>query len=112
MRYRVSFEHDEDKTGITQDVYKTGITQIGSGEFSVISHIDNAMRYRISFRNDQNMPYCTCSSLKKSDYPLKHFFTVFLKFPNWSRDALSPLYVNSPFLQLDIYSKGKRMFCC
>ena len=35
------------------------------------------------------------------------FFAVFLKFPNWSWDALSPLYVNSPFLQLDIYSKEK-----
>ena len=37
----------------------------------------------------------------------KIFFAVFLKFPNWSWDALSPLYVNSPFLQPDIYSKEK-----
>ena len=105
--YRVSFGNDKDNKGITQDVDTIGITQIGSGEFSVISHIDNAMHYRMSFRNDKNMPYCTCSSWKKSDYLCKHFFTVFLKFPNWSRDALSPLYVNSPFLQLDIYSKEK-----
>ena len=107
MGYRVSFGNDEDNIGITQDVDKIGITQTESGDFSVISHIDNAMRYRMSFRNDKNMPYCTCSSWKKSDYPCKHFFTVFLKFPNWSWDTLSPLYVNSPFLQLDIYSKEK-----
>ena len=73
MRYRLSFENDEDKTGITQ---------VGSGDFSVISHTDNAVGYRVSFGNDINMPYCTCSSWKKSDYPCKHFFTVFLKFPN------------------------------
>ena len=35
------------------------------------------------------------------------FFAVFLKFPNWSWDALSPLYVNSPYLQLHIYSNEK-----
>ena len=85
---------------------KTGIVQVESGEFSVISHTD-VIRYRVSFRNDENMPYCTCFSWKKSYYPCKHFFAVFLKFPNWSWDTLSPLYVNSPFLQLDIYSKEK-----
>ena len=86
---------------------KTGIVQVESGEFSVISHTDNAIRYRVTFRNDKNMPYCTCSSWKKSYYPCKHFFAVFLKFPNRSWDALSPLYVNSPFLQLDTYSNEK-----
>ena len=92
---------------VAKNVDKTGIVQVESGEFSVISHTDNAIRYRVSFRNDENMPYCTCSSWKKLYYPCKHFFPVFLKFPNWSWDALSPLYVNSPFLQLDIYSKEK-----
>ena len=86
---------------------KTGIVQIESGEFSVISHTDNAIRYRVSLGNDENMPYCTCSSWKKSYYPCNHFSAVFLKFPNRSWDTLSPLYVNSPFLQLDIYSKKK-----
>ena len=59
----------------------------------------------MSFGNDENMPYRTCCSWKKSYYPCKHFFAVFLKFPNWSWDALSSLYVNSPYLQPDIYSK-------
>ena len=53
------------------------------------------------------MPYCTCSSWKKSYYPCKHFFAVFLKFPNHSWDVLSPLYVNSLFLQLDICSEKR-----
>ena len=86
---------------------KTGIAQVESGEFSVIRHTDNAIRYRVSFANDENMPYCTCSSCKKSYYACKDFFAVFLKFTNWSWDALSMLYVNFPFLQLDIYSKEK-----
>ena len=90
-----------------KNVDKTVIVQVGSGEFSVISHTDNATRYRVSFGNDENMPYFTCSSWKKSYYPCKHFFAVFMKLPNWSWDALSPLYVNSPYLQFDIYSKEK-----
>ena len=53
------------------------------------------------------MPYCTCSSWKKSNYPCKHFFAVFFKFSNWSWDALSSWYVNFSFLQLNIYSKKK-----
>ena len=52
-----------------KNVDKTGIVKVGSGEFSVISHTDNAIRYRVSFVNDENMPYCTCSSWKKSYYP-------------------------------------------
>ena len=85
---------------------KTGIVQVESEEFSVISHTDNAIRYRVECGNDENMPHCTCSSWKKSYYLCKHFFAVFLKFPNWSWDALSTLYVNSPFLQLDIQKKN------
>ena len=93
----------------SKNVGKTGIVQVGSGEFSVISHTDSATRYRVSFRNDENMSYCICSSWKKSYYPCKHFFAAFMKFPNWSWDALSPLYVNSPYLQLDIYQREKNV---
>ena len=46
------------------------------------------------------MPYCTCSSWEKSYYPCKHFFALFLKFPNWSWDALSPIYAILPIFNL------------
>ena len=91
----------------TKSVDLTGIVQVGSEQFSVISHTDNATWYRVSFGNDENMPYYTCSSWKKSYYPCKHFFTIFLNFLNWSWNVLSPLHVNSPNLQLDICSKKK-----
>ena len=31
----------------------------------------------------------------------KYFFAVFEKFPLWSFNALSPIYIKSPFLNLD-----------
>ena len=89
---------------VAKYVDKTGIVQVRSGEFLVISYNDNAIRYMVSFGNEKNVPYCTCSSWKKT---CKHIFAVFLKFQKWSWDALFLLYVNSPFLQLDIYSKEK-----
>ena len=44
-------------------------------------------------------------SWKKSCYTCKHFFAVSLEFPNWYWDAFSPLFVVSPYLQLDIWNK-------
>ena len=87
-----------------KNVDKTGIVQVRSGEYLVISYNDNAIRYMVSFGNEKNMPYCTCASWKKA---CKHIFAVFLKFQKWSWDALFLLYVNFPFFQLDIYSKEK-----
>ena len=35
--------------------------QVGSREFSVISHSYNATCYMVSSGDDKNMSYCTCS---------------------------------------------------
>ena len=64
-----------------KNVDKTGIVQVRSGEFLVISYNDNAIRYMEISGNEKNMPCCTCSSWKKT---CKHIFAVFLKFQKWS----------------------------
>ena len=40
-------------------------------------------------------------NMKCQDNFCKHFFEVFEKFPSWSFNALSSIYINSPFLNLD-----------
>lgn len=52
----------------------TSIVQIGSGEFSVISHTNNPTRYRVSFWNEKNMPYCTYFFMEKVMLHLQTFF--------------------------------------
>lgn len=64
--------------GVAKNLDKTGIVQAESGGFSIISRIDNVERYSVSIGDNENMP----------SYPFKHFSVAFLKFPNWSWDAL------------------------
>ena len=52
----------------------TSIVQIGSGEFSVISHTNNPTRYRVSFWNEKNMPYCTYFFMEKVMLHVQTFF--------------------------------------
>ena len=52
------------------------------------------------------MPSCSCYTWKKSAYPCKHFFAVFQKFAAWNWDALSGLYKNSPYLNLDDFDSS------
>ena len=47
------------------------------------------------------MPKCSCYDWCKTGYLYKHFFAVFEKFPSWLFNALSPIYIDSPFLNLD-----------
>ena len=47
------------------------------------------------------MPKCSCYDWCKTGYLCKHFFAVFEKFPSCSFNALSSIYINSPFLNLD-----------
>ena len=47
------------------------------------------------------MPKCSCYDWCKTGYLCKYFLAVFEKFPSWSFNALSPIYINSPFLNLD-----------
>ena len=57
--------------------------------------------YKLSFGDDTAMPNCTCYDWRHSAYLCKHFFAVFNVFPNWSWEALSPVYRISPFMTLD-----------
>ena len=47
------------------------------------------------------MPKCSCYDWGKTGYLCKHFFAVFEKFASWSFYALSSIYIDSPFLNLD-----------
>ena len=47
------------------------------------------------------MPKCSYYDWGKTGYLCKHFFAVFEKFPSWSFYALSSIYIDSPFLNLD-----------
>ena len=46
------------------------------------------------------MPKCSCYDWCKTGNFCKHFFAVFKKFPSWSFNVLSPIYIKSPFLNL------------
>ena len=56
---------------------------------------------KVYFGNEHKMPKCSCYDWCKTGYLCKHFFAVFEKFPSWSLNALSPIYINSPFLDLN-----------
>ena len=80
----------------------SGITCQRKGLFSVMSFTNNLSEcYKVHFGNEHEMLKCSCYDWCKTGYLCKHFFAVFEKFPSWSFNALSPIYINSPFLNLD-----------
>ena len=80
----------------------SGITCQGKGLFSVVSFTNNLSEcYKAYFGNEHEMPKCSCYDWCKTGYLCKHFFAVFEKFPSSSFNALSPMYIKSPFLNLD-----------
>ena len=80
----------------------SGITCQRKGLFSVMSFTNNLSEcYKVYFGNEHEMPKCSCYDWCKTGYLCKHFFAVFEKFPSCSFNALSSIYINSPFLNLD-----------
>ncbi|XP_065680304.1 uncharacterized protein LOC124806293 [Hydra vulgaris] len=77
------------------------VVMIKSGIFSVSSTFDTSVQYFISFGDEISMPKCTCVDWLSTAYLCKHFFVVFRKYPAWSWNALSVLYRNSPYLNID-----------
>ena len=101
-RPRHLVKHCLKKISLAMSMDKTGLRMVGVGRFKHASTtVSGTKEYDIFFGNDNTMPYCTCPSWKESCYPCKHFFAIFLKFPVWNWDALSPIYINSPYLILD-----------
>ena len=83
---------------------KTGITQVPASEgiFKCRSFTEGVKDvYKLDFGDAVRMPSCTCEDWRKSAYPCKHFFAVFMKYPEWGWNRLSPSYRTSPFLTLD-----------
>ena len=90
------------KISLANSADLSAISIVENGVFSVKSfENDESKRYMVSFGDDMNMPKCTGLDCESCCYLFKHFAAVFLKFRAWQWDALSPLYINSPFLTLD-----------
>ena len=101
-RPRELVKHCVKKISFANSADLSAISIVKNGVFSVKSFENNeSKRYMVSFGDDVNMPKCTCLDWESSCYPCKHFFAVFRKFHAWQWDALSPMYINSPFLTLD-----------
>ena len=80
----------------------SGITCQGKGLFSVVNFTNNLSEcYKVYFGNEHETLKCSCYDWCKTGYLCKHFFAVFEIFPSWSFNTLSPIYINSPFLNLD-----------
>ena len=82
-----------------KNIYKTGIVQVGSREFSVISHSDN-----VSICPIAHFLHGKSHITRVSVFPL-----YFWSFKTGLETQLPPLYVNSPYLQFDLYSKVKNV---
>lgn len=95
-------KHCLQKTSLAMGVGLSAINIFRHNVFSVKSFANNASeRYIIDFGGDEKMANCTCQELALSYHSCKHFFAVFRKYIPWQWDALSPTYINSPFLTLD-----------
>lgn len=70
----------------------------GTSEAYTVKSTDK--RYQVTMGSEKEFPNCTCEDFRRNFLPCKHFFAVF-KFFNQSWNNLSPLYIESPFLNLD-----------
>ena len=76
----------------------SGITCQRKVLFSVMSFTNNLSEcYKVYFGNEHEMPKYSCYDWCKTSYLCKHFFAVFEKFPSWSFNALSLIYIKSFF---------------
>ena len=101
-RPRELVKHCLKKIMLAHSCDKSGISLIDHGKFLVNTFSgDKREYYTVNFGDETAMPNCTCPSWNESYFPCKHFFAIFQKYPTWQWNSLSPLYRNSPFLNLD-----------
>lgn len=78
--------------------------QFGSGDINGTSKSytvkSTEKTYQVTMGSEKELPSCTCEDFRRNFLPCKHFFAVF-KFSNQSWRNLSPLYIESPYLNLD-----------
>ena len=96
------------KTSIARASDSSGVIQKGMGEF-VIDFINNLNKenYVTKFGDDNCILSRTCYNWRRTGYPYKHFFLIFEKFPAWNWEALSHLYIQSPFLCLGDFQNNE-----
>ncbi|XP_062577915.1 uncharacterized protein LOC134239785 [Saccostrea cucullata] len=84
--------------------------QIGSGDIKIaddisgrIYHVksrESSQTYQVTMGSGKKFPHCTCEDFRRNFLLCKHFFAIF-KSTNQSWSDLSPLYAESPFVNLD-----------
>ena len=67
------------------------------GEFHVKFTTNSTQKHLVNLTT----PSCSCADWRKTQYPCKHFFTVFNTFPEWDFNSLPEHYRNSVFITLD-----------
>ena len=107
-RPRDLVKHCLKKISLAKSVDKSALKIVDHGIFSYTSY-SNGMEqtYTINFGDNESMPSCSCPSWTETCYPCKHFFAIFGKYPQWQWSALSPLYIQSPYLLLDKFDEDK-----
>eukprot|EP00794_Sanderia_malayensis_P002202 gene2202-2507_t len=96
-------KHWLEKKDLSDSIPSSHVVMTGYGKFTVQSLSRNTLcqDYEVFFGNEKMLPSCSCYDWKKSPFLCKHFFAIFRVFPVWSWNALSPIYRESPFFQVD-----------
>lgn len=83
--------------------------QFGSGDIKIADDISGQIyqvksmdkTYQVTMGSEKEFPNCTCEDFRRNFLPCKHFFAI-LKYTHESWSNLSPLYTESPFINLDV----------
>lgn len=79
---------------------KESVEQIdSSSQFTVKSA--SGKEHTVKFKNDENIPVCTCKDWTRWHIPCKHFFAIFNHFPSWGWTSLPKKYLDNEYLTAD-----------
>lgn len=100
-----NYLHNRPRTVVEHCMKRLHLTdQFGSGDINGTSKSytvkSTEKTYQVTMGSEKEFPSCTCEDFRRNFLPCKHFFAVF-KFSNQSWRNLSPLYIESPYLNLD-----------
>lgn len=93
--------HCQNKLRDAESYDNTAITICGVGKFYVRSFSNPDKNYEVFFGDDDHMPSCSCENWQRTAYPCKHFFAIFKRYREWKWENVTPIYRESPFLNID-----------
>ena len=86
----------------------TSIRHSGMSTFTVCSFTIPNKTYKVFFGNEGEMPSCSCDNFLATGYLCKHFFAVMQNVKDWQWEMITPLYRDSPFLNMDTLGASQR----